>query len=542
MPSKSYTPIRIEQAPLSLVGFAISFLIAHLWHTFLTAFRVPHFELLKAPFLFDQQLFSHLAFVLALALWLHLLIRERIERTSRGALAIFWLMLIAVGGGALLSKASVTTQSTALAPADLLLLWIRPDPTTMQSLGGPSWLAIEGVVAGLAAAFYIQAKIKQVGKAILGGLGTYVLFFLVLFSLPGLLTLKVHFLARIVGHTWGTMDVSALHQTIWASGGLLGATHKKVSIAYLLLLVVLSLVWFLCFDRRKAKAFMGNIRPYRCAHYMGMALFGLALGYSLLGDRFSDPFGNPSDVLAVLAIALSALFSWQSAIAFNDIYDVKSDALSNTNRPLVTAQLSPRESAFLGCIFLLFAVYFAINVNYSAFVIAVVYNAMFLMYSAPPLRLKRFFPLSTFIVALGAVLALYLGFSLFAGLKTTLLFPNRMVILMLTVFTLSFNTKDVKDIAGDQLDGTVTLMTLLGAKRGKMVIAALVFIAYSITALLIGVRWVFIPGVLAGIANFFIITAKNYHEERVFWVYFAFGAIMFYAILTHLPNIAPEFF
>jgi 4-hydroxybenzoate polyprenyltransferase len=114
------------------------------------------------------------------------------------------------------------------------------------------------------------------------------------------------------------------------------------------------------------------------------------------------------------------------------------------------------------------------------------------------------------------------GFLIFSQDQTLIQFPRKMILLILLVFTLAVNFKDIKDIEGDKKDGIWTILTILGEKRGKIVVAGLVLLSYLIVPYILDIPRLIIFSVICGAASFWIINRKKMNEKLFFLIYFVF--------------------
>jgi hypothetical protein len=76
---------------------------------------------------------------------------------------------------------------------------------------------------------------------------------------------------------------------------------------------------------------------------------------------------------------------------------------------------------------------------------------------------------------------------------------------------------------------------LLGLQRSKIIIGLWFIIGYTIFPYVIGMKELYIPSILSGIAIFFVINKRHYNERLIFVVYLLSG-IMFlgYLIMKYI--------
>jgi 4-hydroxybenzoate polyprenyltransferase len=152
--------------------------------------------------------------------------------------------------------------------------------------------------------------------------------------------------------------------------------------------------------------------------------------------------------------------------------------------------------------------------------------AFYFLYSVPPLRLKRFFPVSTVIIGIEALLAFLAGEFAFAKIGVPTQLPQPLLWLIFLVFLLSSNIKDLKDFAGDKQTGVFTLPVLVGETRGRRLIAFLVFTSYCFVPILLPLVFeqlhILVVSLVFALASFIYISRKNAQEDAIFFTYFIY--------------------
>jgi 4-hydroxybenzoate polyprenyltransferase len=269
-------------------------------------------------------------------------------------------------------------------------------------------------------------------------------------------------------------------------------------------------------------------RPYIAIHYLFPTAFGIFLGARI--------FDKPVYFLDSILILLSVFFSFQTSIILNDINDVRSDAITKRRTPLNCGDISVNEYLNIATACLIISFVLALGVSYRTLLIVVLGNIVHFSYSSKPFRLKRFYPLSIFLLALGALLAAIAGYSLYEASRSFLSFPLRASIFIIVPLFLGLNFRDLADYEGDRKTDTSTLFTLLGLQKGKVVNAILIFLSYVSVPFILQYPVLFVACIPLGIASSYVCTRDDFREKRVFLLYFVLVGIL--AILFNLnPSI-----
>ncbi|MCX6653622.1 MAG: UbiA family prenyltransferase [Candidatus Bathyarchaeota archaeon] len=299
-------------------------------------------------------------------------------------------------------------------------------------------------------------------------------------------------------------------------GGLYEAFNSQHNLLYLssvysILIVIQISIWLILYDKSKFIWLLRNLVSGRGIHYAAMAGFG---GF-LAGARLYS---------VLLALICVALF-WQAARAINDVYDMPGDKLSNTNSAVTHGLFNASDLAGVSILCSLLSLLFASVLGYTAVVISLLAIPVSIIYSVPPIRIKRLPLVSTFVIAASAVLAFALGFY---SEPLQMAFPKTLVIAMLVCFTLAFNTKDLKDFEEDKANMIWTIPVIFGLEKGRVIIAAFDLLSYLAAPLILGINGLLLPAAFFGIVTFFVVLRKESREWQIFLLYFLFLTVMFF--------------
>ena len=183
-------------------------------------------------------------------------------------------------------------------------------------------------------------------------------------------------------------------------------------------------------------------------------------------------------------------------------------------------------------IFLLFAFCTAYASSHYTLFFSALFLFVYYIYSNPPMRLKRFVLLNSFLVSLACLAVIMAGFFIVNKDKAIITFPPVLVLAIIIFFTTVSNIRDIKDTEGDRADGIKTLPVLLGLKKSKKIIAGIICFFYLLMPWYFHISWLVIPSIVAVILSWYFITQENYKEWKGFAVYMIYliliiGAIIF---------------
>lgn len=181
---------------------------------------------------------------------------------------------------------------------------------------------------------------------------------------------------------------------------------------------------------------------------------------------------NPILLLGALAYGLCI----GSFNTLNSIFDVKSDRISKPERPLPSMEISKRDAFIFYLILTTASLIIAYLLNVYLLVSCILVTLFSLLYSIPPIKLKRILYLNTLIVAVCySLIPISAGWLIFSGLDTL---PWH----ILTVLTiLSFGmviAKDIQDITADRIFGVATIPIIYGIGGAGGFLKKLILIPY----------------------------------------------------------------
>ena len=246
--------------------------------------------------------------------------------------------------------------------------------------------------------------------------------------------------------------------------------NAAMSQVYYIVIFSLAALWSCILRAKQTVAVFKNSRPERVAHYFLMILFGILVAWKLTSPNI---VWNWLDITSLASLFLAYYCAWMFAVGVNDIADVEIDKISNNNRPLIKGEVSVKELKEYNLFFFVWSLAGGfVAGHYALFMIGVFTSAYYIFSSS--LRLKRLPIISTFLISIASLSAVLAGFYITSANKTIEAFPISYLALIIIVFTLGANLKDLKDIEGDRAEGIKTIPALLGKERGKMAVGFLV--------------------------------------------------------------------
>jgi 4-hydroxybenzoate polyprenyltransferase len=382
---------------------------------------------------------------------------------------------------------------------------------------------------------YAYIKTEKLLRSLFLTISTYVVFF-ILGTFPSWIAIAMR------GWEKGFLNVSKMdvaqifltpvHIFSQENNEIISALNIKMSIIYSLLLIVISSAFLFYLNKKKFVKFMRNVRPPQIGYHCGLLLVGIGLGMFLTKQIVPFSFFN---ILSLLLILSSVSLSWIASVVFNDIFDRKIDLLTNKNRPLIENIFMPDEYARIGWIMLIASIFFSAIVSFKISLLLLAYQALAWMYSAYPLRLKRFAFISTAVSALASLIVLFSGFILISPAQNIVNLPSKIIWLFFISLVFSLPLKDFKDIQGDQQDGVFTIPVIFGEYWGKIIVGGGILISYILSVFFLNESRLLWWAILFGGISFWLVNysssnqaKKINHRNLPWWIMFP---IIFYALI-----------
>lgn len=508
---------RLEGVKISPTSWIITFLCVILVRSFLETFssHINFFNQNSLSFFLFHSLFFYAFVFLALAIFLHFVTGERIEKITKASLFASILLLLPpildflVSGGAGVRNGYYFPEYQA-SPVDLLVGFLRQGSLSLSlwfdSLSEIKFrtnfgIRLEILILLLAILYYVYLKTKSAWRILVA--------FVSLRLIVAFIGLFPFLLSKISG-------ISVFHGISFLNPGF--SWNYVFFSFYLIFSVILGMVWLWLYDSKILKGLIKSLRSFRAVQIVAIFLFGFLLArpnlFSLTGFDF---------FLLILA-GFALIFYWLSVVLFNDLADFKGDLINDRDRALPSGKLSLAEAKFFAWLFLILSLLAGWAVSYVLFIAILFRAGLGHLYSFNPFRLKKIPFVSTFVLALAAFSTILAGF-LFVPGRTVYEFPIKIALLSLAAFTLGFNAKDIKDYEGDKAEGIKTIPVLFGLERGKLIIASLSAVCFLMVPLLFPNYFfpLLAASGLASLAAFVFFIRKRYSEVPLFILYFIYA-------------------
>lgn len=384
---------------------------------------------------------------------------------------------------------------------------------------------------------YFQLTSKRKRRTALIVFLTYCVFYIII-TLPSIITILVTF----VSQKWLITSNAPVAELFLAAQisppGLIAITAPYMISAMMLLILfpfnLLLITSLLCLYRNKtARALAANIRPAQVFYHIGLLSLGVAVATMIQESNIIMTLFNG---LLLLNLALMTIFCWISSVVINDYFDRTADVISNSTRPLITGIISPPQYLAIGIITGVISLVISLFFGLYIFYLVLAYHSLSMIYSMPPLRLKRLPVVASILGAFAALTVVFIGYLIVIPSHDLSGFPHAIIWLLLLVHVLCLPIKDLKDIEGDRVDRVWTIPVLLGESTARPLIGTGLFLSYILSIFFLGIHDLFFWAVGCGALTFWIITASKVissvgHNDKKRQFHFQKQSLLLYILI-----------
>jgi 4-hydroxybenzoate polyprenyltransferase len=339
--------------------------------------------------------------------------------------------------------------------------------------------------------------------------------------------------------TWGHLP--AINNLLIPVFGLPSLTDLSIVHSYPLMYVFPFIALFalltikLFFENKKYKILFQSIFfPTRLFYYLFLLSFGFLYGAYI--QKFGIEIFNLLDVQKFLSASISVILIFAYAKIINDISDYNIDVLSNKNRMLPIGVIKKNQLQEIKYIFLFYSLLFAIITDYSFIAYWLMFFALSYIYSIPPYRLKKYYPLSFINLSILGIVVFISGLSLVFHEYAYIKLPQKEIVLYVALsFFAILHIKDFKDIDSDKKNKIFSLVHVFKFPKLLAVICVLIFtilfwkicqiielnyVNYVLIAyLFISIMYIIYCRKTAKIDRIFLITIAPLFAVSVLWIY-----------------------
>ena len=385
--------------------------------------------------------------------------------------------------------------------------------------------------------YFVYIKTKKFTKVVLSFILNYTLLFLYAI-MPSILLifnetvskkqkpLEAYF--QLINGSWLSHKSSESNFLIeYLSSPSTNSEIVMSRVFWLLIIVQLAIIFYFS-NKSVFLAFIKNSRNTRIFYWLIIAEIGMLVSQKM---GFGINFKNPINLLTLFDYILLIILNIWLAVFINDKEDVAIDKISNPARPLVRGVVSLNEWSFMTKILVLLIIFGLIIMERSVAILILLSQSLYYVYSVKPLKLKRNFITSSFVIGMTSVFISMSGFFLVSYNQHINAFPLKTAFLIFVSYALLSNLKDIKDYKGDSYENIKTLPVVFGLKKSKIIIATLCAIVLISVPVLLNLYKLLFISICIATFLFYLFTKKEYQERYVFLALFLYIFFLFLAVV-----------
>ena len=212
------------------------------------------------------------------------------------------------------------------------------------------------------------------------------------------------------------------------------------------------------------------------AAYVSLYLVAVVLELATNGDSLTP--------LTLAASGLALVCSWCGSWYMNDVFDTDADAGTGENRATADGRLTTGQTLLTAIIFWTASLGYAAVVNWTVVFGAAAMIGLNLLYSVPPIRLKRSGIGSMGLIGLMGATAVFHGSGAVTDTPSGIIWRFALIV---TVFmTLNLSYKDLKDAEEDARTGVENFVVSFGKERVRQFLLVSLPVSYLLGAVLLG--------------------------------------------------------
>ena len=265
----------------------------------------------------------------------------------------------------------------------------------------------------------------------------------------------------------------------------------------------------------KENPFLSFLKTFKLsfkARLMEVSAFTVFAVAGLLVAALTSGVSFHSLIFSSIVLLPAWIFLAVAVYSFNDLFDREIDEKNERDLPLSSGEAKESEIRNMIIVSTIISLLITLFLDLRVFSACLAYLGIGIIYSAPPLELKRRLFGKPFSVSIGLVLSYLAGVVSLSGLSTMHLY----LILVIGVhFFLNSSVTDLRDVEGDKLEDRSNLPLVIGRKHTAEVIMSS-FVIMPVFALIgyvyFGFNLLFV-GLIGGLAVLNILKLAEYRRH-----------------------------
>ena len=279
----------------------------------------------------------------------------------------------------------------------------------------------------------------------------------------------------------------------------------------------------------KTRAFIQNSRPLTL-------MLPLVGGYFVIQASLPHLTLLTPDLVRTLLALLALVFVNAGGNNLNSIFDAQIDAINKSYRPIPKGVLAKREVGLFSGILLVSAMSLSLLVNPTFQIFIITLITLTIVYSTPPIRLKRRLWINNVSQAAArGVLGVLTAWSVYSPITKEAI---GMSLVLFSFILWAQSSKDLVDLPGDKAFGVKTLPVVYGTKGTYRIMTCMAPLPFATTTILIFLKWLPTETLLTLLLLPLVLyiprgtTQIRTHENTMGWICFYLSMLLFLVVFS----------
>lgn len=442
--------------------------------------------------------FWYITLALMVIFILHLATKENIIKTAKAALPAFTVLLIVPFIDIILSwgKGADITYMLPNIHHDIFIRWFTLAGSTPMGMGGTLGLKLEGLLVPFLSFFYVFIKKENILK-----------------------TIVVAFIVYSTVFWWGSLPYLIYYLQILFNVEHIYSEFLLTNFELFIIIIFGSTLFFM-YTKDHLKDFIEKTDILKIIIYELFFFIGVAIAWNQTKTEIS-----PSQI--TIFYWIFALVLIPVAFAFQKIINHITSTVEHLGRNIFPDSIPFSFFKTTAAFLFIFIIVYSFVISFTVTFLMLIFVFSYFLYYSPILNLYKIPILSKVLIAQNVIVITFLGYFLVLGRFNE--FPYQVLILLFFGLPILISMIDIKNYEYDQKHDILTIPTIFGFKKGRILIGIFFPIIFAIPGIIFDQMLLTVIMVIVGIIDFILIIWEKYREEYIFLtlIFMLIGIILY---------------
>lgn len=451
--------------------------------------------------------FWYITLALMVIFILHLVIKEDIIKTAKAALPAFTVLLIVPFIDIILSwgQGADITYMLPNIHHDILIRWFTLAGSTPMGMGGTLGLKMEGILVPLLSFFYLYVKKQKL-----------------------ITSLVVTFIVYSTIFWWGSLPYLIYYLQILFNVEHIYSEFLLTNFELFIIIIFGSTLFFM-YKKEHLKDLIKKTDFLKISIYELFFFIGVAIAWNQTQTEIS-----PSQI--TIFYWIFALVLIPVAFAFQKIINHITSKAENLGRNIFPDSIPLSFFKTTAAFLFIFIIVYSFVISFTVTFLMLIFVFSYFLYYSPILNLYKIPVLSKVLIAQNVIVITFLGYFLVLGRFNE--FPYQVLMLLFFGLPILISMIDIKNYEYDKKHDILTVPTILGLKKGKILIGIFFPIIFALPGIIFNQILLTVIMLIVGIIDLVLIVGEKYREEYIYLtlIFMLIGIILY---LFFNPTMIP---